>query len=88
MSDPSRRYDGLRALFINGTLKRTPEPSNTQGLINVSVRIMAKHGVQVDQIRAADHDIATGVWPDMTEHWPPTSSCSPGLSGSVTTARS
>jgi hypothetical protein len=25
-------------------------------------------GVQVDTIRAADHDIATGVRPDMTEH--------------------
>ena len=26
------------------------------------------HGVRVETIRAADHDIATGVWPDMTEH--------------------
>jgi len=68
MSHPSPRYDDLRALFINGTLKRSPEPSNTQGLIDVSVGIMAKQGVMVDTIRAADHDIATGVWPDMTEH--------------------
>jgi multimeric flavodoxin WrbA len=22
----------------------------------------------VDQIRAVDHNLATGVWPDMTEH--------------------
>jgi multimeric flavodoxin WrbA len=29
---------------------------------------MDKHGVEVDVIRAVDHDIATGVWPDMTEH--------------------
>ena len=29
---------------------------------------MRKHGVHVDEIRAVDHDIATGVWPDMTEH--------------------
>src|SRR5215472_2557302 len=29
---------------------------------------MAKHGVAVDVLRAVDHDIATGVWPDMTEH--------------------
>jgi hypothetical protein len=29
------------------------------------------HGVAVDELRAVDHDIATGVWPDMTEHgWP------------------
>jgi multimeric flavodoxin WrbA len=28
----------------------------------------AAHGVTVDHVRAVDHDIATGVWPDMTEH--------------------
>jgi uncharacterized RDD family membrane protein YckC len=28
---------------------------------------MAKHGVGVEVPRAIDHDIATGVWPDMTE---------------------
>jgi multimeric flavodoxin WrbA len=32
---------------------------------------MAKNGVTVEVLRAVDHDIATGVWPDMTEHgWP------------------
>jgi multimeric flavodoxin WrbA len=62
------KYDDLRALFINGTLKRSPEPSNTDGLVRISTGIMAKHGVQVETIRAVDHDIATGVWPDMTEH--------------------
>ncbi|MEV6274855.1 flavodoxin family protein [Nocardia sp. NPDC051832] len=61
-------YNDLRALFINCTLKRSPEPSNTQGLIDVSAHILAKNGVQVAQLRAVDHDIATGVWPDMTEH--------------------
>src|SRR3954453_6147260 len=62
------RYDDLRALFINCTLKRSPEQSHTGGLIDVSRNIMKKHGVTVDVIRAVDHDIATGVWPDMTEH--------------------
>ncbi|MBW8819499.1 MAG: flavodoxin family protein [Streptomyces sp.] len=62
------RFDGLRALFINGTLKRSPEASNTQGLIDISRAIMDKHGVQTSVLRAVDHDIATGVWPDMTEH--------------------
>jgi multimeric flavodoxin WrbA len=65
---PETQYDDLRALFVNCTLKRSPEPSNTEGLVEVSRRIMEKHGVQVDVIRAIDHDIATGVWPDMTEH--------------------
>ncbi len=61
-------FSGLRALFINCTLKRSPEISNTQGLIDISTRIMTKHGVEVDVVRAIDHDIATGVWPDMREH--------------------
>src|SRR5512146_1601752 len=68
MASSGARYDDLRALFFNCTLKRSPELSHTQGLIDLSVGIMAKQGVMVDTIRAADHDIATGVWPDMTEH--------------------
>ena len=71
MDDPATRYEDLRALVINCTLKRSPVPSHTQGLIDRSRSIMEKNGVRVDQIRAVDHDIATGVWPDMTEHgWP------------------
>jgi len=62
------RFDSLRALFINTTLKRSPELSHTEGLIQRSSGIMREHGVEVDQLRAVDHDIATGVWPDMTEH--------------------
>src|SRR5215467_2977575 len=64
-------FDDLRAMFINCTLKRSPELSHTQGLIERSTAIMEKNGVTVDVLRAVDHDIATGVWPDMTEHgWP------------------
>jgi multimeric flavodoxin WrbA len=47
---------------------RSPEHSHTQGLIEVSAAIMERHGVAVTQLRAVDHDIATGTWPDMTEH--------------------
>jgi len=61
-------FSDLRALFINCTLKRSPERSHTQGLVDVSSAIMLKHGVAVEEIRAIDHDIATGVWPDMREH--------------------
>src|ERR687886_3101617 len=61
-------FSDLRALFINCTLKRSPEQSHTQGLADRSVEIMRRQGVTVDVIRAVDHDIATGVWPDMTEH--------------------
>src|ERR1700754_1928697 len=68
MADRAGQFDGLRALFINCTLKRSPEVSNTQGLIDISARIMTGNGVTVDVVRAIEHDIATGVWPDMREH--------------------
>jgi multimeric flavodoxin WrbA len=62
------RFDGMRAMFVNCTLKRSTERSHTQGLIDSSRSIMDKHGVATELVRAVDHDIATGVWPDMTEH--------------------
>jgi multimeric flavodoxin WrbA len=61
-------FSDLKALFINCTLKRSPEQSHTQGLIDIAAEIMERQGVKVDQIRAIDRSIATGVWPDMTEH--------------------
>lgn len=74
----SKEYDfsGLKALFINCTLKKSPEKSNTQLLADISINIMKKHGVDVEVIRAIDHDIAIGVYPDMTkqgwssDEWP------------------
>ncbi len=62
------RFDGLRAMYINCTLKPSPEMSHTQGLVDASAEVMRHHGVEVDLLRAVDHDLATGVWPDMTEH--------------------
>jgi len=62
------RHDDLRALFVNCTLKRSPQLSHTEGLIERSAELMREHGVGVEVLRAMDHDIATGVMPDMTEH--------------------
>jgi multimeric flavodoxin WrbA len=61
-------FSDLNAVFINCTLKRSPEVSNTRGLADLAVAIMERNGVSVDVIRAVDHDIATGVYPDMTLH--------------------
>ena len=38
-------YSDLKAVYFNGTLKRSPETSNTEGLIEVSRLIMEKQGV-------------------------------------------
>jgi len=70
-------YSDLKALFINCTLKRSPEVSNTEGLARRSMAIFEANGIETELVRALDHDIAVGVWPDMTEHgwerddWPP-----------------
>ncbi len=61
-------FSDLKAIYINATLKKSPEVSNTDGLLDKSRAIMDKHGVKTEVIRAVDHDIATGVWPDMREH--------------------
>ncbi len=57
-----------RAIFVNCTLKRSPERSHTQGLADRSMAIMERLGVSVESVRAVDHDIASGVYADMTEH--------------------
>src|SRR5437016_12278398 len=66
----NKKYDfsNLNALFINCTLKKSPDKSNTEGLVEISRNIMEKNGVKTELIRAIDEDIAIGVWPDMREH--------------------
>lgn len=61
-------FSKLRALFLNCTLKRSPEMSHTEGLMKISQAIMDKNGVSTEMIRMVDHDIAVGVYPDMKEH--------------------
>jgi multimeric flavodoxin WrbA len=69
-------FTGLRALFFNGTLTKSPGKSHTDLLVKASVEIMQKHGVETEVIRTIDHDIATGIYPDMrkkgwkTDEWP------------------
>ncbi|WP_340067086.1 flavodoxin family protein [Ascidiimonas aurantiaca] len=61
-------FSGLSAVFVNCTLKKSPQLSHTEGLMQLSVNIMEKEGVQIDTIRLADHEVAFGVYPDMTAH--------------------
>lgn len=65
----SSRWDfsDLTALFLNCTLKRSPELSHTEGLMSVSRAIMERNGVRVESLRPVDFDIATGIYPDMRE---------------------
>ncbi len=61
-------FSDLSALFLNCTLKKSPELSHTEGLIRIARAIMEKNGIAVESLRPVDFDIAAGVYPDMTEH--------------------
>ena len=69
-------FSDLHALFLNCTLKRSPELTHTDGLIRISKAIMERNGISVEVLRPVDYNIAYGVYPDMTEqgwmqdHWP------------------
>jgi multimeric flavodoxin WrbA len=68
MAEQTWDFSGLKAIFFNNTLTKSPEPSHTELLIDVSKNIMEKHGIRTEVIRSVDHKIAIGVQPDMREH--------------------
>ena len=45
------QYHDLRVVVFNGTTKRSPEPSHTNGLLAVSRAIFATLGVRCDEVR-------------------------------------
>jgi multimeric flavodoxin WrbA len=61
-------FSDLTALFVNCTLKKSPDVSHTQGLMDIAIAIMEANQVITETIRAVDHQIAPGVYDDMTEH--------------------
>lgn len=67
-TNPPADYSDLKALFLNTTLKRGADHSHTEDLMHTSMTIMEKNGVAAELVRVADHQIAFGVYPDMTEH--------------------
>lgn len=61
-------FSKLKVLYINCTLKKSPDISHTETLMKVSQSILKKENVSFETIRFIDHDVAVGVYPDMTEH--------------------
>ena len=57
----------LKALFLNCTLKKSPETSHTQALIDKVAGLMEPMGVECETVRLVDYKIAFGVESDM-EH--------------------
>lgn len=68
MADTPAKYDDLQAVFFNCTLTKSPEESHTELLAKGSMELMQRQGVSVELIRLVDHDVPSGVYPDMTEH--------------------
>lgn len=61
-------FTDLNAILFNCTLKKQADKSHTRLLLSVAEEIMEKNGVAVDHVHAASHQIAYGIYPDMTEH--------------------
>lgn len=63
-------FSDLTALFLNTTLKRSPEPSHTERLLRNAMAVMESQGVTTEILRPVDHPVAFGVQPDMRlEGW-------------------
>jgi multimeric flavodoxin WrbA len=62
----------IRALFLNCTLKPSPETSNTQALIDKVAGLLGELGVESEMIRVVDHRVMFGVSSDEGEddEWP------------------
>ena len=63
----------LKAVLLNCTLKRSPEVSNTQALMDVVIGMLQSLDVECESIRVVDHNIPFGVSSDEGEgdEWPP-----------------
>ena len=75
MSKPDYDFSGLKALFINCSIKKDKKESHTQLLINKAANIMSAEGVNVEQVYALDYKIAFGMIKDgkdegLEDDWP------------------
>lgn len=61
-------FSNLKVIFVNCTLKKSPEISHTESLMEVSKSILNKENVIIDEVRLVDHQVASGVYPDMTNY--------------------
>ena len=62
----------MKAIFLNCTLKKSPEKSNTDALISKAVTLYKEQNVESEVIRVADYKVAFGVTSDegKGDEWP------------------
>lgn len=66
--------DALRAIFLNCTLKYSPEASNTDALADILAEelVAVEPDIHIEHVRITDHNVRFGVENDMGEgdEWP------------------
>ena len=64
---------GLEALLINCTLKKSPEVSNTEVLLNKAIKLFSEKNVATETVRPVDSNILPGVSSNegAGDEWPP-----------------
>ena len=62
----------MKALFLNCTLKKSPETSNTEAFIDEAIKEFKTLNVETEKIRVIDHDVAFGTSSDEEngDEWP------------------
>jgi multimeric flavodoxin WrbA len=62
----------MRALFLNCTLKPSPERSNSEALASIVSDALESEGVTTEMVRVVDHEVKPGVESDMGDgdEWP------------------
>ena len=62
----------IKALFLNCTLKPSPEVSNTQSLIDKVAALIERQGAETESVRIADEHVGTGISSDLgaKDGWP------------------
>lgn len=75
MNIKQKKFNDLKALFINCSIKKDKTKSHTQILMNKASNIMETQGVKVENLYALDYDIAFGMIKDgktegQKDEWP------------------
>jgi len=62
----------LNALLLNCTLKKSPEPSNTEALMDRVIEVLETLDTDCEKVRVVDHNVAFGVSSDEGggDEWP------------------
>ncbi len=63
----------LKAVSLNCTIKKSPEVSNTQALMDRVIEVLEGLDADCETVRVVDHDVRFGVSSDEGDgdEWPP-----------------